>query len=132
MNITTRAMSDKHEDFLAALLDGRKMKGSGNQWQNPSDGRQSSREQEYAFSWDGKATLGKSVGVTRQMWEKIREQAIPERPAVPLRWYNNESLEVGLDLIVVDVYDFSAMQADANAYHRLMDKLGLDESWETD
>lgn len=130
MNITTRSMSDKHEDYLADLLDGRKAKGSGNQWQNPADGRQSSRHQEYAFAWDAKATLGKSISITRAMWEKISEQARPERPAVPMRWYDNESLKVGQDLIAVDLHDFAAMQEDANRYHRLLATLGRPYGWE--
>lgn len=130
MNRATRDLSDKHEDDLVALLGGRKTKGSGNQWQNPSDGRQRGIDQAWSFAWDGKATLAKSAAITLGMWDKIREQARPDRPAIPLRFYANESLEVTADLIAVDLHDFVALEQDANAYHRLLTHLGLDYDWE--
>jgi len=116
MSLTTRKMSDKHEEHLVALFGGRMTKGSGNQWHNQMDGRQSSREQYWAFAWDGKSTLGKSVGVTREMWTKAVQQAGVERPMLPLRWYNNERLEVGLDLAVVLADDLACLIEDANAF----------------
>ena len=121
MSITTRKMSDAHEDWLVALLGGRKTKGSGNQWHNQMDGRVSSREAAYAFAWDGKSTLGKSVGVSLDMWDKAVEQALPERPMLPLRWYSNERLDVRLDLVVMNAYDAAEMIEDANKYRALMD-----------
>lgn len=117
MTLTTRKMSDKHEDFLADILGGRKSKGSGNQWHNPADGRHNSHHQMFAFAWDGKSTLAKSASISLTMWEKIREQALPERPMVPLRFYRNESLSVALDLIVVDARDFAELLDAANAYY---------------
>lgn len=116
MNITTRKMSDAHEAWLVELFGGRMTKGSGNQWHNQMDGRQSSRQQYYAFAWDGKATLGKSVGVTREMWKKAVQQAGMERPMLPLRWYDTEQLKVGLDLVVVSADDLACLIEDANLY----------------
>jgi hypothetical protein len=114
-----RRMSDAHEIFLAALLKGRRAKGSGNQWHDPIDGRQNHRLEEWAFAWDGKSTLGKSVSVTREMWEKAREQAGAERPMLALRFYNNERLDVDHDLVVVDAYDFAEMQEKIRDYRLL-------------
>ena len=102
-------MSDKHEEFLCTLFGGRQTKGSGNQWRDPTDGRNNRMVQSYAFAWDGKSTLGKSVGVTREMWAKVVEQAGGERPMLPLRFYDNERLDVGLDLAVLNIYDLSDM-----------------------
>jgi hypothetical protein len=116
MNITTRKMSDAHEAWLVDLFGGRMTKGSGNQWHNQMDGRQNSRQQYYAFAWDGKATLGKSVGVTREMWKKAVQQAGAERPMLPLRWYDTEQLKVGLDLVVVSADDLACLIKDANRY----------------
>jgi len=116
MSLTTRKMSDAHEEWLVDLFGGRKTKGSGNQWHNQMDGRTSSREVAYAFAWDGKSTLGKSVGVTREMWTKAVEQAVPERPMLPLRWYANERLESALDLVVLSAYDLAELIDSANRW----------------
>jgi len=105
----TRKMSEKHERFLASFLGGRKTRGSGNQFANQMDGRHDRYAQEFAFTWDGKATLGKSIGVSRQMWGKAEEQAHGERPMLGLRFYDNERLDVGLDLVVLSVADFDEL-----------------------
>lgn len=121
MNITTRRMSDAHEEWLAALFGGRMNKGSGNQWHAPMDGRQSSRYQHYAFAWDGKATLSKSVSVSLDMWEKAREQAGAEMPLLPLRFYADERLRVTLDLVVVRAETFADVVRDANLWRQALD-----------
>lgn len=110
MSLTHR-MGAAHEQFLAVTLGGRQAKGSGNQWRDQMDGRHNRLTEQFAYAWDGKSTLGKSIGVSRAMWEKAREQAGGERPMLGLRWYDNESLEVGLDLVVVSAYDLSEMLA---------------------
>lgn len=120
MSLTTRKMSDAHEDWLVGVLGGRKTKGSGNQWHNPMDGRHSSMHQHYAFAWDGKATLAKSTSVSLAMWEKAREQASPEMPLLPLRFYANESLEVALDLVVLKATTFADLLDDANRYQAVL------------
>lgn len=99
-------MAEDHERYLADVLRGRKTRGSGNQFANPCDGRQNRYETGMAFAWDGKSTLGKSISVSRAMWDKLEEQAHGERPLLPLRFYNTERLSVGLDLVVLDLDDF--------------------------
>lgn len=121
MNIATRKMSDAHETYLAALLGGRMTKGSGNQWHNPMDGRHSGMHQYYAFAWDGKATFSKSASVSLSMWDKAREQAAPEMPLIPLRFYANERLEVTLDLVVLKAETFADILEDANRYQKAME-----------
>lgn len=105
--LTTRKMSDAHEAWVADLLGGKTSPGSGNQWRAPADGRQSSHGRSWAFAWDCKSTLAKSASVSLSMWEKIKEQASPQRPMVPLRFYDNEKLEVALDIVVLDARDFA-------------------------
>lgn len=113
---TTRDMSDRHEADLVELLGGRRTPGSGNQFNNQMDGRHRRYDDAYAFAWDGKATFGKSIGVTREMWAKAREQSGDECPLLALRWYDNERLHVGLDLVVVDIHDFVELLEAARKY----------------
>ncbi len=109
MRGTTRDMSDAHEIALVETLGGRRTRGSGNQSHNPMDGRLNRYEDDLAFAWDGKSTLGKSIGVTREMWEKAEEQALGERPMLALRWYDTERLHVGLDLVAISLDDFAEL-----------------------
>lgn len=114
MTLTTRKMSDRHEEDLLTLLGGRGTPNSGATWRAPMDGRTSRHEASYAFAWDGKSTLSKSVGVSRAMWDKAVEQAGGERPLLPLRFYDNERLDVGLDLVVLSLHDFVEILEIAN------------------
>jgi len=98
-----KRMGDKHEEDVAALLDGRVSRGSGNQWHNPMDGRTS----EYA--WDCKSTLKQSMSISREMWEKARQQAGAHTPLLPVRFYDNEALDVGLDLALINIHDLAAL-----------------------
>lgn len=110
-----KKMGDAHEAFLCALFDGTQSRGSGNQWANPMDGRQNRFQQAYAFAWDGKSTLGGSIGVTRAMWRKAREQAHGERPMLGLRFYDDESLKrVEADLVVLSAHDMAEVLEAAN------------------
>lgn len=102
-------MSDAHEAWLAEFFEGRISRGSGNQWSNPMDGRQDRREVAVAFCWDGKSSFGKSISVSRDMWEKARDQARGERPMIPLRFYDTWRLDVGLDLVVIDPNDLKEL-----------------------
>lgn len=113
---TTRQMSDAHERFLADLIGGLRMPGSGNQWARQTDARNKRYDTEYPFAVDGKSTLGKSVGVTREMWDKVVEQANGELPALALRWYSDYRLTVAQDLVVIEAGDFASLLADARAY----------------
>lgn len=99
-------MGEAHERYLADMLGGRQTRGSGNQFNNPMDGRQNRYEDRCAFAFDGKSTLGKSIGVSLDMWNKAVDQAHGERPMLGLRFYSTERLSVGLDLIVVTADDF--------------------------
>lgn len=110
----SKKMGEVHERFLVNLFGGRKTKASGAVWNDQMDGRHSRRDQEFAFAWDGKSTLGKSIGVSRAMWEKAREQAAGERPMLALRWYENERLDVGEDLVVLGAHDFAEMLEKVN------------------
>lgn len=105
-----KQLADLHEDHVAMLLGGRKSKGSGNQWNDPADGRQSG-EFEFAFAWDCKAAMPgtNSISVTRPMVSKIRTQASPQRLALPLRFYSDERGGVEADLIAVTLDDFAEM-----------------------
>jgi hypothetical protein len=122
MGITTRDMSDKHEAHIAAVLSGRVTPGSGSQWNDQMDGKQPEGEQ-YVFAWDGKATLGLSVGVTRAMWAKARQQAQGLIPLLPIRFYANSRLtEVDADLVVLDLEVLASLQHDANELHRIRER----------
>lgn len=108
-------MGKAHELFLAKMLGGRKTKASGSQWTDQMDGRHDRMRSLFAFAWDGKSTLGKSIGVSRAMWEKAREQALGERPMLALRFYDTENLDVGEDLVVLGLHDFVELLEQANA-----------------
>lgn len=105
-----RKMASKHEEHLVERLGGRQAPGSGNQWAKPMDGRHSRYATAYAYAWEGKSTLGKSIGVSRAMIAKAREQARGERPMLALRWYDSERLDVGEDWVAVPLDDFEEMR----------------------
>lgn len=103
-----RRMSDQHEADLAEVLGGRVSPGSGNQWHRPMDVRQSRFAETIAFAVEGKSTLGKSIGITRSMWDKAVEQAGGERPLLALRWYADDRLSgVDIDLVAMEVDTFA-------------------------
>lgn len=108
-NLLRKRMADEHETDLAQRLGGRQTRGSGNQAANPMDGRHQHYSSAHAFAWDGKSTLGGSIGVTREMWNKAVEQSHGERPMLALRFYDSERLKVGLDLVVVSLDDFEEL-----------------------
>lgn len=101
-------MADRHEAAMADWISGRLTKASGNQWHNPMDVRNGSRTVSFPMAGDGKATCRRSVGVSREMWEKAVTQAGPElEPFLGLRFYEDETLEkVGHDLVVVSADAF--------------------------
>lgn len=73
------------------------------------DVRNSTDEGQFNFAVDGKATFSASVGVTREMWQKAKEQSHDLRPALALRWYDDWHLTPGLDLIVLSAHDFQEL-----------------------
>lgn len=119
-SLTTRKMSDRHEDDLVTLLGGTKTRNSGAVWSDQADGHQTGLDQHWRFTWDGKSTLGESVGVSRKMLAKLREQCRGLEPMLPLRWYGNDRLTVvDEDWIAIEAETFAAVLEDANAYRRI-------------
>ena len=102
-------MAEKHEADLAESLGGRRTRGSGNQFNNPMDGRHDRYAMPVAFAWDGKSTRSASIGVSRAMGEKAVEQAHGERPMLALRFYTTDRLDYDIDLVAVDRLDMSEM-----------------------
>lgn len=104
---TTRAMSERHESFLAQLFGGRLTRNSG-AGADKTDGRHDrSTTDERCWAWDGKATMARSISVTRDAWEKLEDQAHPDIPMMPIRFYDNDRLEGSLDLVVVHAEDLA-------------------------
>lgn len=98
-------MSDKHEEHLVEIFGGRKTPGSGNQFNNPMDGRHSRYSTSVAFAWDGKSTRAKSISVTRDMIAKARQQSHGERPMLALRWYLDDRLRTYDDWMLIEEDD---------------------------
>ncbi len=117
---TTREMSDAHEEFLEELIDGRRTRGSGNQFNNQADVRNDARRQPHAFAVDGKCTFAKSLTVKDTDLEKIRDQAHNELPAMALRWYPDWTLKKADDWVLLRAQDFEDLLADARAYRLKM------------
>ncbi len=116
MTLTTRKMSWAHENHVAELLGGRVTKNSGATWADQTD-VVTSQDDYYSWACDGKSSLGKSIGVSREMWAKLEEQGQTRLPALPLRFYRDERLsQVDLDLVVISLDTFAELVADANAY----------------
>ena len=121
-SLRTRKMSSRHEDDLVDLLGGERTRNSGAVWSDQADGHQTGLNQYWRFTWDGKSTLGESIGVSRKMIAKMREQSRGLLPMIPLRWYANDRLtEVSEDWIAVEADTFAAILQDANAYRALED-----------
>ena len=99
-------MGDKHEEWLAEVLGGRRTPASGSQFRNPMDGRHNRYIDTFAFAWDGKSTRSNSISVTRAMLNKAKEQADTERPMIALRFYDDDRLRSFEDWIVVRADDF--------------------------
>jgi hypothetical protein len=112
---TTRQMSDAHEQFLADLIGGVVMPGSGNGFANQMDVRNDARREPYPLAVDGKSTRAQSIGVTLEMWRKALAQAHNCLPALALRWYHDDRLRTTTDLIVVRASDFGEILWDARS-----------------
>jgi hypothetical protein len=101
-------MSDRHEQFLADLIGGRRCPGSGNQSANQLDVRNDPTTG-FAFGLDGKSTLGRSLSLSETTWAKVVDQSHGLRPGMALRWYHDWRLRSSTDLIVISTADFSEM-----------------------
>lgn len=100
-------MADAHEADIAEWIGGKQTKGSGNQWHQQMDAKNGINKVPYPIAGDGKATLGKSIGISREMWKKAEEQSFGEIPAIFLRFYRDSTLRtVDKDLVVLTVSDF--------------------------
>jgi hypothetical protein len=107
--LTTRAMSDSHEIFLAHIFGGRRSINSGAQANDQADGRNRRYDTVFPAAWDGKATMGKSHSITLETWDKLVEQSHGEHPILALRWYADERLHVRRDLVVLDAHDLAEL-----------------------
>jgi hypothetical protein len=67
------------------------------------------RTGQWSFALDGKSTFGKSVSVTREMWEKAVLQAENERPILPLRFFDDYRMKGGTHLAVLDANDLAGL-----------------------
>ena len=117
MTLDRKEMGDRHEAWLAKMLGGRQTRGSGNQWRDPMDGRNNRYTQPFAWAWDGKSTMGKSISISREVLDKAVEQADGERPMIAIRFYEDERLRHYEDWILVREGDFFEMNAEANRDH---------------
>ena len=106
-------MGRAHEDYIADLFGGRRMRGSGNQFNNQGDGSTSRFHRVWAWFWDCKSTLGDSISVSKKTWYKIVEQSTGETPMLPLRFYQDERVETcqTLDLVAIQAVELAAMTA---------------------
>jgi hypothetical protein len=107
----TGDLSHKHEVDIAEAFNGRISKASGSQWNGPADGRHSRYKTSVAFAWDCKAAMPgtKSISVTRAMLDKIEEQALGERPMIPLRFYSSERGAIEHDWIALKKDDLQEL-----------------------
>lgn len=104
-------MSQAHEKDIAKWFGGSVSPGSGNQWHSPGDGRTSRWQRLVSWAWDCKATRANSISITREMLDKITDQAQGEWPMVPIRFYGDDRLTVFEDWTVVRIDDLLEMRA---------------------
>jgi hypothetical protein len=98
-------MAENHEKHLSEVYEGRRTRGSGNQFNAKADVRQSRYTEDFAVAVDGKATLGASTSVSRATWDKLVDDAGGEKPVLALRFFDTDRLDVALDLAVVSEDD---------------------------
>lgn len=109
MSVNQRISQD-HERDLQERLGGHASRGSGNQWNNPMDGRHDAHSGRFVFAWDCKATRGKSIGISRDLLAKADEQAAEARAIVPLRFYDDDRAKhYSHDKVLLDLRDFEEM-----------------------
>ncbi len=103
----TKKLADAHEVDMAELLQGRKTKSSGNQLNDPADGRHAPYD-ELGLAWDCKCAMPgtKSISITREMLSKIEHEAHLLKPAIPIRFYATERGAVEHDWIAIRLQDF--------------------------
>lgn len=104
--------SRKHEEDFAGLIGGTRVPGSGSQWHNKGDAA-NQHFTPFAFRGDCKCTQGQSIAVSKAMLRKLLEDAGAERPALPLRFYRNERLDIEYDLVAILADDFGELLENA-------------------
>ncbi len=129
MRRPTRDLSDRHEAFLGELLEAPLNPGSGNQFNNPTDARQSRFHRAMAFAVDGKATLAKSMSITRAMIDKLREQARGERPMLGVRFYDGDALTSYDDWVMIEAEDFRALMQRSDKLQAIEEMVGGGDPW---
>ena len=83
MTLTTRKMSNRHEQDICGMLGGRVTKNSGATWAETMDVLMDEGDW-YSFALDGKSTLAKSMSFTREMWTKALKQSGMRLTAMPV------------------------------------------------
>lgn len=101
-----KKMGDKHEEHAAEVYGGRVTPGSGNQWARQTDGRVSRYDHAVAFARDCKSTRARSISIKRDDLDKLRIQAEPERPIMPIRFYDDDRLRGYDDWVLLQEDDF--------------------------
>lgn len=115
---TTRAMSDKHEDYIHSVIGGRRTRNSGAVWSDQTDVRMDVRDDDLAFAADGKATLGQSISIKLEDWRKLETQAGDLTPVMPIRFYSTYRLDVAQDLWLIDDHTMQMFLEIARDYYR--------------
>lgn len=118
-------MADAHEADMAEWTGGKLQKGSGNQWHAQMDSVDGTRDRVLPMAGDGKATAGKSIGVSLAMWDKAVQQAGPvQTPYLALRWYQDaRNLVVDQDLVVVSAATFQRLLSGARQWEQQSERL---------
>lgn len=130
MRTQNQQMADSHEADIAEWIGGRQTKGSGNQWHSQMDAKNGINKVPFPIAGDGKATLSKSVGVSREMWRKAEEQSFGEIPALFLRFYRDQTLRtVDQDLVVLSVDDFVRILESARKWETQQSQLRAGDCW---
>lgn len=127
MRTLGQQMADAHEADMAEWTGGKVQKGSGNQWHAAMDSVDGTRDRVLPMAGDGKATGGRSIGVTREMWEKAVRQAGPvQTPYLALRWYDDaKNLVVGQDLVAIDADTFQRLLSGARKWEGQQEAVNL-------
>lgn len=126
-------MADAHEAWIRDQIAGRTPKGSGNQWHDQLDAKNGTRNTPFPIGADGKATLGKSLSITRDLWAKLREQCFGEIPTWWGRFYRDENLHiVDLDLVALEAEDFTRILEAARKWAAIEEEVGHEGDLEVD
>jgi hypothetical protein len=121
-------MADIHEADIAEWIKGVVQKGSGNQWHSPGDVKNGEYLTHIPITGDGKSTMGKSISVSRDMWNKITEQTFGQTPALFLRFYQpgEQVRQIDLDLAVVRAGFFVDILEAARKWAEIEEEVGDD------